>query len=345
MKKLFLSMLPLILLLLVGCDFTSSGSEFDWESKDISFNALSSTVDTIHAGDSVTVKFAFKAEEYISEENVSIKITNSNGSNMQDLFKVTVPDFYANEATLYSGICSFTIVSNFFIEEDYYRVAVTLTLGSQKATKVYYIIIGDTKPVAIDYIDNLTVKVGELGYDTIYAKISNGPHLTTADFRGQVSSVGGTIPEIRILSFENDSLALEIMTGFVVSGVYDAILEIPRENISKAFSIEVTDVQFPQISWINNITLEVDESAATKAKILYGDDVDLWDFSDIEIDSAGSTTSFPSWPEAEVISYDEATGIAIIDVDAWEADPGIYTGTLKIGESSKSFTITVEDDE
>lgn len=337
-KRLFIYLIPL-LLLLVGC--FESGSNTGGDVKEITFDGISSSIDSIKSGDEVQVFFAFTATEYLTAEDVNIIITNSVGVNMEDYFTINVPNFTEKKATLVDKKCSFIISSDDSLDDDTYKVTIDLILGGEKATKVYYIQIGKANPVKIESIDDLSVKVGKVGADTIYAKIKNGPHLTKGNFVVAFMDTNGTQPDVSILSYENDSLAMSITTMGVVSGEYTGILGIPIEGVSDSFTVTVSDVQLAQIKTVNNIALKSGAIDSTIATVQYGNGLHTTDFK-IIVTSSGSSSFTPVAPEVVVSSYEE--GVATIAVDADGADLGTYIATLSVENSSKSFTITVTEE-
>lgn len=337
-KRFFIFLIPL-LLMLVGCFESDSNSGGD--TKEITFDGLSSFRDSIEAGNEVQVYFAFTAREYLTAEDVNIIITNSDDVNMEDYFTVNIPNFTEKSATLVDKKCSFTIGCDDTLYDDTYKVTIDLILGSEKATKVYYIQIGKANPVKIGAIDDLSVKVGNVGVDTIYATIKNGPHLVKENFVAAFQDTNGIQPDVSILSYANDSLAMRITTTNVVSGEYTGTLGIPIEGVEDSFTVTVSDVQLAQIKTVNNISLKTGTVDSTIATVLYGIGLHTTDFN-IIVTSGGYGSFTPVTPEVFVSSYTE--NVATIVVDAEGADLGTYIATLSVENSSKSFTITVTEE-
>lgn len=329
MKKVLFLLCIMLLSLIVSCEI---GSIDDDSPEQVILFTPSSY--KLNGGDSVTIRFGYKSDWLIDDGDVTIRITNSDGIDVTDEFDPELASFSATEVLDSSSGCVLRLFVDEFAEDDIYTVRITIDFGFHSDSETVGLAIGDVSMVNIQSVENGSLVTGSTQKDTIQAFVVYGDYLTTSHFFVTFDE-SGSIPGVKMLSYSDGRLLIELSATSTPTGTYHGLLQISGETHTKAFTVTVNDLPDAKITSVQDIQLKEGESGTTTASVSNGDG--LWS-NDFTVSVADSDSTIFT-PTAEIDGY--SNGTVTITVDASHADPGTYYGTLSLEGSSRGFTIRV----
>lgn len=326
MNKFYSILFLFSFFLILSCDSDdsiSSGTPKD----SIVLSALSMETDTLDFGESQRVYFAFTASEYITQTAVNLRIFNESNGDATGSFTVSVTPFSEKETTLAEQLSSFTISPKATCLKGRYTVALDVLVGTEKDTKTITLVVG--KPAEVIVGLKPSYSLAEDGTDTIEVSISCDDLLTVDDFSVTMEKANPTdiTPLVKVLSFSNNYVTIELDAYHAQAGIYKANLSI--NGARYPFSIVITegDTYIPPVYSFKKVT--------TKGELKSGNEITFL----ITLLNEGGDDSVGHYVFAEM--YEKQIGFKKTDVTKAGA-----TTTVEIPWKSvagdHSFYFTVE---